>query len=188
MAFKRNLRVLITSIFPEFIYWFFARVWDFLIWNWEKRRLFLIGNGADIWPLVIGRKMVWPLRVRILLEKNVIYEKADQLFYRRSVVLTRHMPGVFLKLKSLNDPRCGCIIKSQNRKKDIYREKNIYKSMIIFNYNKITFDSIPNYITYILNTSTNEKKINKVVHSFFHSLQNCEHHTENINFFMKFKY
>ena len=36
---------------------FWASDWDFFFWNCEKRRLFWIGNGAYIQPLVIGRKV-----------------------------------------------------------------------------------------------------------------------------------
>ena len=31
-------------------------IWEKHTWNWEKRCLFLIGNGTEIRPLEMGRK------------------------------------------------------------------------------------------------------------------------------------
>ena len=41
---------------PDKIYFFKLQIGIFFFGNWEKRRIFWIGNGAYIRPLLIGRK------------------------------------------------------------------------------------------------------------------------------------
>ena len=44
----------LNSLPGKILFW--ASDWEFFWGNWEKRRIFWIGNGAYIRPLVIGNK------------------------------------------------------------------------------------------------------------------------------------
>ena len=52
---------------------FLAPDWDFFFGNWGKRRIFWIGNGAYIQPLVIGRKGPEDPTLFIFLKGSTIY-------------------------------------------------------------------------------------------------------------------